>query len=132
MVPVTIMPNDSGTPPGTIPDAEWHVSDGPLAGVQVIGCSWWPRRGGAGRHVACPARQSRVNGERRSVARLRPLDDTAAHEAVRQRSLDAYAAYEPETWSVVTNRLTDEDLARRPPRGVLPEAIDPRTRGEEG
>ena len=52
------------------------------------------RRGGNGRNVTFPARQYSVNGERRSFALLRPVVDTTAQEAVRERILEAYAEYE--------------------------------------
>jgi hypothetical protein len=35
-----------------------------------------------------------VNGKRRSFALLRPVVDTTAQNAVRERILDAYAEYE--------------------------------------
>ena len=68
----------------------------PLAGLKLIGFSIWERRGGSGRNVTFPARQYAVNGERRSFALLRPIVDTTAQERIRERILDAYAAYECE------------------------------------
>ena len=47
-----------------------------------------------GRNVTFPARQYSVNGERRSFALLRPVVDTTAQQAVRDRILEAYAEYE--------------------------------------
>jgi len=44
--------------------------------------------------VAVAARQYSVNGERRSFALLRPVVDTTAQNAVRDRILEAYAEYE--------------------------------------
>ena len=41
-----------------------------------------------------PARQYTVNGDRRSFALLRPIVDTTAQNAVRERILEAYAEYE--------------------------------------
>ena len=66
----------------------------PLAGLKLIGFSIWERRGGNGRNVTFPARQYAVNGERRSFALLRPIVDTTAQDAVRERILEAYAEYE--------------------------------------
>ena len=91
---VTITPNDKGNPAGKLADAELHFGDGPLAGLKLIGFSIWERRGGNGRNVTFPARQYAVNGERRSFALLRPIVDTSAQDAVRERILDAYAEYE--------------------------------------
>lgn len=88
---VKIIPNDTGTPPGRLAEAELHFSDGPLAGLKLIGFSIWERRGGPGRNVTFPARQYVVNGERRSVALLRPLTDRAAQERMRDLILAAYA-----------------------------------------
>jgi hypothetical protein len=91
---VTITPNDKGNPPGKLADAELHFTDGVLAGLKLIGFAIWERRGGGGRNVTFPARQYAVNGERRSVALLRPIVDTTAQHAVRDLILSAYAEYE--------------------------------------
>ena len=91
---VTIQPNDTGTPPGKLADAELHFTTGPLEGLNLIGFSVWERRGGTGRNVTFPARQYSVSGERRSFALLRPIVDTTAQNAVRDRILEAYAEYE--------------------------------------
>ena len=92
---ITITPNDKGNPPGKLADAELHFGgESPLAGLKLIGFSIWERRGGNGRNVTFPARSYAVNGERRSFALLRPIVDTAAQEAVRERILEAYAEYE--------------------------------------
>ena len=91
---VKITPNDKGNPAGKLADAELHFGEGPLAGLKLIGFSIWERRGGNGRNVTFPARQYSVNGERRSFALLRPIVDTSAHDAVRERILEAYAEYE--------------------------------------
>ena len=92
---VKITPNDKGNPPGKLADVEVHfVGDSLFAGLKLIGFSIWERRGGNGRNVTFPARQYAVNGERRSFALLRPVVDTTAQEAVRERILEAYAEYE--------------------------------------
>ena len=100
MVTVKIVPNEKGTPAGQLATAELHFTDGPLAGLKLIGFGIWERRGG-GRNVTFPARQYSVNGERRSFALLRPIADITAQESVRQLLLDAYAGYEesgPSAW----------------------------------
>jgi hypothetical protein len=92
---VKITPNDKGNPVGKLADAELHfVGDSPLAGLKLIGFSIWERRTGNGRNVTFPARQYSVNGERRSFALLRPVADTTAQDAVRDRILEAYAEFE--------------------------------------
>ena len=91
---VKITPNDKGNPAGKLADAELHFGDGSLAGLKLTGFSIWERRGGNGRNVTFPARSYSVNGERRSFALLRPIVDTTAQNAVRERILEAYAEYE--------------------------------------
>ena len=94
MVTVKITPNDKGTPPGKLADAELHFTAGPLAGLKLIGFGLWERRTGGGRNVTFPARQYSVNGERRSFALLRPIIDATAQDRVRTLILDAYVQYE--------------------------------------
>jgi hypothetical protein len=92
---IKITPNDKGNPPGKLAEAELHFGgDSPLAGLKLIGFSIWERRGGGGRNVTFPARSYAINGERRSYALLRPIVDTMAQEALRDRILQAYAEYE--------------------------------------
>ena len=94
-ITVKITPNDRGNPAGKLADVELHFGGGsPLAGLKLIGFSIWERRGGSGRNVTFPARQYSINGERRSFALLRPVVDTTAQAAVRERILEAYAEYE--------------------------------------
>jgi len=91
---VKITPNDKGNPPGKLADAELHFTDGPLASLKLIGFAVWERRTGLARNVTFPARQYAVNGERRSIALLRPIADATARERVRDLVLEAYAEYE--------------------------------------
>lgn len=91
---VKIILNDHGNPPGKLADAELHFYDGPLKGLKLIGFSIWERRSGTGRNVTFPARSYSVNGERRSVALLRPVGDTDARNIVRDLILKAYAEHE--------------------------------------
>lgn len=121
---IKIVPNDKGNPPGKLADAELHFTDGPLNGLKLIGFGIWERRGGAnairrtsafwrgvldkssqplttpswlsGRNVTFPARQYSVNGERRSLALLRPIVDVEAQHKVRDLILEAYDAWEAE------------------------------------
>jgi hypothetical protein len=93
---VKILRNEKGNPPGKLADAELHFSDGPLAGLKLIGFSVWERKSGNGRNVTFPARQYSVNGERRSFALLRPLVDTTSQEHLRDAILQAYAEQEAE------------------------------------
>ena len=93
-VTVKITANDKGNPPGKLADAELHFADGSLAGLKLIGFAIWERRSGGGRNVTFPARAYSVNGERRSFALLRPVEDSKAQDGVRDRILEAYAEYE--------------------------------------
>jgi hypothetical protein len=92
---IKIAPNDKGNPPGKLADAELHFTDGPLAGLKLIGFAIWERRGGGGgRNVTFPARQYSVNGERRSFALLRPVLDSTAQNRIRDLILDAFQEFE--------------------------------------
>ena len=91
---VKITPNDKGNPPGKLADAELHFTDGSLEGLKLIGFGVWERRSGGTRNVTFPARQYTVNGERRSLALLRPVADSTAQDRVRDLILQAYQDYE--------------------------------------
>ena len=92
---VKISPNDHGNPVGKLADAELHFTDGPLAGLKLIGFAIWERRGGAaGHNVTFPARQYSVNGERRTFALLRPILDSTAQNKIREIILEAFHEYE--------------------------------------
>ena len=97
---IKIAPNDKGTPPGKVAEAELHFTDGPLEGLRLVVFAIWERRGagagaGAGDYnVTFPARQYTVNGDRRTFALLRPIGDTTAQNRVRELILQAYQEYE--------------------------------------
>lgn len=93
-VVVKITPNEKNNPPGKLAEAELHFTEGVLDGLKLIGFSVWERRTGNGRNVTFPARQYAVNGERRSFALLRPVDDVTAQDRLRELILQAYADYE--------------------------------------
>lgn len=86
--------NEKGSPVGKLADAEIHFTEGPLAGLKLIGFAVWERRGGDGRNVTFPSRQYSVNGERRSFALLRPVTEAAASEAVRDLIIAAFKEVE--------------------------------------
>jgi hypothetical protein len=90
---VRFVANTSSNPPGKLADAELHFSDGPLAGMKLIGFAVWERKNG-GRNVTFPARQYSVNGERRSFALLRPLVDPGAQDGIRDAILEAFRDHE--------------------------------------
>jgi hypothetical protein len=102
---VKIMGNEKANPPGKLAEAELHFGDGDgvLAGTKLIGFAVWERRGGGGRNVTFPARQYSVNGERRSFALLRPIDDAAATERIRDLVLEAYKRWEDDQTEIGVN-----------------------------
>jgi hypothetical protein len=91
---VKFTPNTNQNPVGKLADAELHFTGGELEGLKLIGFSIWERRTGGGRNVTFPARQYAVNGERRSFALLRPVNDVNAQDRIRELILQAYAEYE--------------------------------------
>lgn len=98
-VTVKIIPNDKGTPPGKLAEAELHFGNtsgaiGILEGLKLVGFAIWERRNGSGRNVTFPARAYSVNGERRSFALLRPVVDATAQDRVRDFILKAYSDFE--------------------------------------
>jgi hypothetical protein len=109
---VKITPNDKGSPAGKLADAELHFTDGPLAGLKLLGFAVWERRSGSGRNVTFPSRAYSVNGERRSYALLRPLTDVKAQDHVRDLVLSAYASFEAEA---VHDRDATEGADAAPP-----------------
>ena len=99
LVSVKIIPNDKGSPPGKLADAEviFEADAGPLSGLKLVGFSVWERRGG-GRNVTFPARTYSVNGERRSFSLLRPVNgDSTAQDRVRELVLQAYTEFEEQS-----------------------------------
>jgi hypothetical protein len=96
LVSVKIIPNEQGNPPGKLADAEviFEADAGPLSGMKLIGFTIWERRDG-GRNVTFPARQYSVNGDRRSIALLRPANgELSAQDAIKRCILDAYSRTE--------------------------------------
>jgi len=90
---VKIIANEKGNPPGKLADAELSFSDGPLAGLKLIGFGIWERRNGDGRNVTFPARSFSMNGERRSFALLRPIADSTGQTRLREVILAAYEEF---------------------------------------
>lgn len=93
MMTVKFFANDKGNPVGKLADAELHFTGGPLNGLKLIGFAVWERKAG-GRNVTFPARQYSVNGERRSFALLRPIEDAATQDALRDTIIAAFNDYE--------------------------------------
>jgi len=91
---VKILPNESNTPPGKLADAELHFTDGPMAGLKLVGFGVWERRNGNGRNVTFPARSYTVNGERRTFSLLRPAGEGTGPEYVRELVLRAFDDHE--------------------------------------
>ncbi len=81
------------TPPGKLAEAEIHFTDGPLAGLKLLGFGIWEQRHTARRLVTFPARNYVVNGDRRAFALLRPIADIHAQDQIRDLILQAYEEY---------------------------------------
>jgi hypothetical protein len=92
---VKFFPNDKGTPPGKLADAELYFDSPPLEGLKLLGFAIWERKNG-GRNITFPARQYSVNGERRSFALLRPIVDATSQDKLRDVILAAYVEHERE------------------------------------
>jgi len=86
---ITIRFAEPSGPAGKLADAELHFTDGPLAGLKLIGFGVW-ERGDHVRRVTVPTRQYVANGERRSFSLLRPAADGVSTESLRQTIVDAY------------------------------------------
>lgn len=119
MFTVVIIPNEKGSPVGKLADAELHFHEGPLQGLKLLGFAIWERRNGNGRNVTFPSRQYSVNGERRSFALLRPINDVANQERVADVILDTYR-HQFDTLSNTPSELQ----ARNKPREVKDEPTD--------
>lgn len=90
---ILFTPNDKGTPAGLLAHAELHFTEGPLAGLKLIGFSVWQRPGRAGYNVTFPSRVYTVNSEKRSFSLLRPIIDQEAQDRLRAAILVAWDEY---------------------------------------
>ena len=88
---VKILPNNAGNTAGKLADAESHFTDGVLDGLKLIGRAVWERCSGSGRNVTFPARQYSVNGNRHSLALLRPSLTRRHRSACANPRAEAYA-----------------------------------------
>ena len=82
---VKISPNEKGNPPGKLADAELHFTEGPFAGLKLIGFAIWERRTGA------PAATSRSRPgsllrQRRDAGALRSCVQPELTSMLRTRS----------------------------------------------
>lgn len=113
MFSVKFIQNANGTPPGKLADAEVHFIDGfgIFSGLKLAGFAIWERRNGGGRNVTFPARQYSTNGERRSFALLRPIEDAHAQNRVRDAILEAYVELEKEQAARVAAATTDQAVS---------------------
>lgn len=91
---IKIMPLEKGAPNGKLADVELHFTDGAMEGMRLLGFAIWNQRNGPGRNVTFPARTYSVNGERRSFALLRPMNDQNRPTRIRDLVLQAYADFE--------------------------------------
>jgi hypothetical protein len=90
---IKIVRNEKGNPTGKLADAELHFSDGPLAGLKLLGFAIWERRNGPGHNVTFPARSYSVNGTSRSFVLLRSIGEEHSLDKLRDQILQAYAEF---------------------------------------
>src|SRR3712207_889223 len=91
---IKILPTDNKNgPAGKLADAELHFSEGPLAGLKLMGFAIWERRNGPGRNVTFPARSYSLNGQSRTFTLLRALGEERAQERLRDLILQAYTDF---------------------------------------
>ena len=70
-----------------------RFTDGPLAGLKLLGFAIWERKTGPGRNVTFPARNYSVNGATRSFVLLRSIADEHPLDGLRDQILHAYEVY---------------------------------------
>lgn len=117
---IKITINSAGNPPGKVADAEIHFDSlcGPLEGLKLIGFGVWERPTfRAGFNVTFPARQYSINGERRSFALLRPIQDTTAQAAIQDAIIAAYRIaagldLDPEAIAPATTTSASQHIAQ--------------------
>jgi hypothetical protein len=78
---------------GKLASAELLFTSGVLSGCRLVGFGVWKHRT-TGRNVTVPSRQYFVNGQRRTFALLRPIDDSAPKNSLRDWILAEFAAHE--------------------------------------
>jgi hypothetical protein len=118
----------NGYPAGKLADAELWFTDGPLAGLKLIGFGIWERRDRYSLNVTFPARQYSVNGERRSFALLRPADGNInANDPIRNAIIDAYRAHRDGTTQPQPQPQPQPTLTAQPePQPAQPQPEQPR------
>jgi hypothetical protein len=99
---IDITLNRTGNPPGKLADATLYFTQGPLAGLCVLGFGIWERREKPNEiNVTMPSRQFMAKGERRSFNLVRidhdhdpAAEDTKVYyaplDALRRRFVRAY------------------------------------------
>jgi hypothetical protein len=94
-VTIKIIPNDRKNPPDKLADAEIHFEAGPLAGLKLVGFSFWKGPGDLPQ-VRFPQREYISHeGEKRYFPQLRAIrsaDALSPHRLV-DLLLQAYAAF---------------------------------------
>jgi hypothetical protein len=97
---IRIVPNEKGTSPGKLADAELHFDRGPLAGLKLVGFVIWENEWAStsSHHqflrVTVPSREHESGRERRRYDLLRPISaDSAVLELLRKAICDAYTAW---------------------------------------
>lgn len=110
-VDITLTP--SGNPPGKLADAELHFTDGPLAGMCIIGFGVWQKRERPSElSVSMPARQFMSKGEKRSYNLVRISDTNAPPEDASREEKQHFFEPLDRTRRLITDAYAD--AASRP------------------
>ena len=120
---VEITLNRQGNPPGKLADAVLFWTDGPLAGLCILGLGVWERREKPSEiNVTMPARQFMSKGEKRSFSLVRidhDLDESteskhdyyAPLDSLRRRIVHAYTtAVSAPVEDAPVDEAPDDDL----------------------
>lgn len=89
-ISIHIQKTNGHAAPGKLADAEIHFAGGELDGLKLVGFGVWRSRDGRGEDVTFPSRQFVSNGERRSFALLRWVEQRDAQARLAGVVLDAY------------------------------------------
>jgi hypothetical protein len=90
MISIHFQKTNGHAAPGKLADAEIHFNGGELDGLKLVGFAVWRSRDGRGEDVTFPSRQFVSNGERRSFALLRWIENREAQARLADVVLNAY------------------------------------------
>jgi len=110
---VEITINRQGNPPGKLADGSLYFTEGPLAGLCVLGFGVWERREQPSEiNVTMPARQFMSKGEKRSFSLVRidhDLDETQEDKRTYYAPLDSLRRRFVQAYTTAVSAPVDED-----------------------